>query len=90
MILPNSRYSNSTVATVEKDGSHVPVIVPSAAVAYSFQYISHAVTLGERVESIAFQYYTDASLWYRIAQANHEILWWDNLAPATIIRVPLI
>ena len=94
MILPNSRYANSTIAAVETSSTFgdtdVSVIVPSAALAYNFQYVSHQVALGERIDSIAFQYYTDATLWYYIAYANPEIMWWDNLTPGLVIRVPLI
>ena len=66
------------------------MIVPSAAVAYSFRYVSHRWCSGERIDSIAYQYYTDATLWWRIAQANPEILCWDDLTPGTVIRVPVI
>lgn len=94
MILPNSRYANSTIATVQATstfgGGNVSVIVPSTALAYNFQYVSHQVMLGERIDSIAFQYYTDPTLWYYIAYANPEIMWWDNLTPGAIIRVPLL
>ena len=89
-IQPNSRYSNSTVATVLKDGTSVAVIVPSAAVTYSFQYVSHQVAIGERIDTLAYQYYSDATLWWRIAQANPEIMWWDDLTPGTVIRIPQI
>ena len=93
-VLPNSRYANSTIATVqataEFGGGDVAAIVPSAAVAYSFQYVSHQVMTGDRADSLAYQYYTDPSQWFRIAQANPEILWWDDLTPGTVIRIPVI
>lgn len=90
MIHPASRYSDSTIATVTKGSSQVAVIVPSAQSAYSFTFVSHVVAIGERVETIAYQYYHDASLWWRIADANPEILWWDNLAAGTVLRIPAI
>lgn len=90
MISAASRYADSTVVTLVKDGNDVAVIVPSAQVSYSFTFIHHVVALGERIESVAYQYYTDPSLWWRIADANPEILWWDDLAPGTVLRVPSI
>lgn len=90
MILPNSRYANSSLATVDKDGTDVAVIVPSTAGSYSFSYILHQVVQHERIDTIAYQYYTDATLWWRIAQANPEILFWDNLTPGIVIRIPSI
>jgi hypothetical protein len=90
MILPNSRYADSSVATVDKDGANVSVIVPSAAKSYSFAYANHQVAVGERIDSIAYQYYTDSTLWWRIADANPEIMFWDDVPVGTIIRVPTI
>jgi hypothetical protein len=90
MILPNSRYANSTVATVDKDGSDVAVIVPSAQRSYSFGFANHQVRVGERIDSIAYQYFTDATMWWKIADANPEILFWDNLTVGMIIRVPTL
>jgi len=90
MISAASRYADSTVATLVKDGQDVAVIVPSAQVAYSFSFTHHTVVTGDRADSIAYQYYTDPTLWWRIADANPEILWWDDLAPGTVLRIPSI
>jgi phage tail protein X len=90
VILSTSRYADSTIATVVKGGNDVAVIVPGQQKAYSFTYVNHTVALGERIDSIAYQYYTDATLWWRIADANPEILLWDNLSAGTVIRIPQI
>ena len=90
MILPNSRYADSTVATVDRNGSDISVIVPSAQKTYSFTHVNHQVKAGERVDSLAYQYYTDATLWWRIADANPEIMFWDDLTSGTVIRIPSI
>jgi len=86
MISAASRYADSTIATLVKDGQDVAVIVPSAQVSYSFTFIHHTA----RADSIAYQYYTDPTLWWRIADANPEILWWDDLTPGTVLRIPSI
>lgn len=88
MILPNSRYANSTVTTVVKEGVSVAVIVPSPAATYSFTYVNYQVAVGDRIDTLAFQFYADPSQWWRIAQANPEILFWDNLTVGTVIRIP--
>lgn len=94
MILPNSRYANSTVVTLEAPanfgGGDIAVIVPSAATAYSFSYVTYQVKIGDRIDALSYQFYTDATLWWRIAQANPEILFWDDLTPGTVIRIPQI
>jgi nucleoid-associated protein YgaU len=90
MIFANSRYANSTVAAVDKGGSDVAVIVPSAQKPFSFAYVNHQVITGERIENIAYQYYTDAESWWRIADANPEILFWDDITPGIVLRIPSI
>lgn len=90
MISANSRYANSTVVTVEKDGGNVGAIVPSAALSYSFQYVSHLVIQGDRIDALSSQFYGDPTLWWKIAQANPEIMYWDNLVVGTILRVPQV
>jgi hypothetical protein len=90
MIIPNSRYSDSKVVTVMKGGTDVAAIVPSPQKAYSFTYVNHQVAVGERIDTIAYTYYTDATLWWRIADANPEVLFWDDLTPGMVIRVPQI
>lgn len=90
MILPNSRYTDSAVATVSKGSANVAVIVPSAQKSYSFGYANHQVAVGERIDTIAYQYYTDATMWWKIADANPEIMVWDDIPVGTIIRIPLL
>lgn len=87
-VLPNSRYANSTVTAASRNGTDIAVIVPSQQIAYSFTFVYHQVVTGDRAETLAYQYYTDPTLWWRIADANPEVLFWDDLTPGTIIRVP--
>lgn len=88
MIVPNSRYANSNITTVMKDGADVAVIVPSAASTYSFAFVNYQVAVGDRIDTLAFRFYGDATQWWRIAQANPEIMFWDNIAVGSIVRVP--
>lgn len=90
MISADSRYADSTLATLDKGGADVAVIVPSAQVSYSFTFIHHVVMVGERIETIAYQYYSDPGLWWHIADANPEIMWFDNLTPGTTLRIPSV
>ena len=89
-IIAGSRYADSKVATVVKDGKDVAVIVPSMQQPFSFKYVSHQVTEGERVDNIAYQYYTDPTMWFRIADANPDVLFWDDLAPGLVLRIPVV
>lgn len=87
-ISANSRYANSTVVTVTQNGQDRNVIVPSAQRALSFNYISHLMSANDRIDSLAFQYYNDATRWWQIADANPEILDFSNVPIGTILRVP--
>jgi phage tail protein X len=87
-ISANSRYANSLVVAIVKDGSDVSVVTPSPAVAYSFTYISYMLTQYDRLDNLASTYYGDPTQWWRIAQANPEVMDWSTTTPGTIIRIP--
>lgn len=89
-IIAGSRYADSKITTVVKDGQDAAVIVPSMQQPFSFKYVSHQVAEGERADSIAYQYYADPTMWFRIADANPGILFWDDLAPGIVLRIPVV
>jgi hypothetical protein len=95
LIAADSRYADSTVVTLTSpptpllDGfTSVNVIVPSAAQAYSFNYTTYMWTANDRIDILAYNCFQDATQWWRIANANPEILQWFSLTPGTIIRIP--
>lgn len=89
MISNNSRYVNSTlVTTTNLDGQSAIVITPSEAVAFTFTYSYYVVTGADRIDVIANAYYGDPTLWWRIADANPEIMKWDQVPSGTVIRIP--
>lgn len=94
MINSNSRYANSQVLLIDDPDEPTArvVIVPSQAKPYQFQFLFHIVTGVEnnRVDLIAANYYGDSQLWWKIADANPEILNWGNLETGTVIRIPKI
>lgn len=91
MIAPNSRYAVSSIVNVTKpNGKVVSVITPSDAISYTFTFINHIVTGEDRIDNLADAYYGDATLWWRIADGNPEILKWDSLTAGTLIRIPNI
>ena len=64
--------------------------------ATSGEYFEHVTGPGERWDTIAFQYYNDASLSHMLVNANQN-LFIDPLAPIpsilpsrTILRIPVI
>lgn len=91
-VLAGSRYANSSVVTVVAPdtfgGGDISVIVPGMGQPYTFQYTSYQVIAGDRIDNIAFQHLGNAALWWAIANVNPEVLWWDDLTPGTILRIP--
>lgn len=87
-ISPDSRYNNSIVQTIDApDGPRREMRIPfpiSRQVSYTF----YRVGAGDRVDTIADDFYGDARLWWIIADANPEILDWLDLQVGNIIRVP--
>lgn len=90
MIGPNSRYADSLLVTEQKsDGSDVIVITPSDAVAYTFNYSLYIVNVADRIDTLANAFLGDATKWWKLADANPEIMNWSALAPGTVIRIPV-
>ena len=88
MISATSRYANSQVVTVTQDGLPRQVITPSQQMAYSFNYISYQVRGSDRLDLLAWQFYGDPTVWWKIADANPEIISWLTIPAGTVIRVP--
>lgn len=88
MISASSRYSNSKVVTLTKNSKSVSVVVPSASQSYTFNYVFHTVAKHDRIDSIANAFYNDSTQWWRIGDANPEIMDWTVLTPGQIIRIP--
>jgi nucleoid-associated protein YgaU len=72
-LTPDSRYlSLSTFFAPDATGAEHPTIamrlvgVPAAGASGVF----HTVTAGDTLETLAFAYFGDSSLWWRIADAN--------------------
>lgn len=89
MITANSRYVNSNLVTVPgPNGTDVVVITPGDPTSYTFAYTFYITNGSDRIDNISNAYYGDPTLWWRIGDANPQIMNWLGLDPATIIRVP--
>lgn len=90
MITPNSRYASADVVTVtDRRGAHQSVEVSSPSIR-SFEFTYYVIKGDDRIDTIADSHIGSAIEWWRIADANPEILDWHNLTPGTIIRIPLV
>jgi nucleoid-associated protein YgaU len=88
-IATNSRYANSQVVVAnDLDGNDIQAIVPSVQAAYTFTATLYQVAANDTLPNLANTYYGDPTLWWVIADANPEVLLWDNLTIASFIRIP--
>lgn len=88
MILNGSRYMGQPVLTVPtaSAGNNVAVFGPAPTGIGGFTY--YTVVQGDRLDVIAAKVYGLANYWWRLADANPEIFYPDNLVVGSIIRIP--
>jgi hypothetical protein len=91
MISSNSRYVHTklVVAPNLQGTNDVQVMTPSLAIAYSFRCTNYFWQQFDNLPDLAYNVYSDPSLWWVIADANPEILLWDVVPIGTIIRLPV-
>ena len=84
-----NRYSNATILTTEfinrpyYKGRYYPNIPLSESDVYVI------TTVGDRLDSLAYSYYNDATLWWVISMANNNITKGALYpAPGTQLRIP--
>lgn len=88
MLLPGSRYEKARAFADEADfpGLRPREIAPAAGV------IEHVLGAGDRLDLLARHYYNDERLWWRILDANPQLLHAADLQTTglegTAIRIP--
>ena len=83
----DSRYSNNpTKKTPDGRIVYRPKIYPTIPLSDDDLYV--ATETGDRLDSLAYQFYEDASLWWIIASANniHNAVF--GFEDGTILRIP--
>jgi nucleoid-associated protein YgaU len=91
MIRPGSRYQAcDVVAPTDVSGLQAQVVaLRSPTRPGPGSGIEHLVVAGERLDQIAFLYYGDPTAWWRITDANPEVLHpLDLLRPGRRIAIP--
>lgn len=89
MISSTSRYTSAIIDTaVGPDGNTRQEMRAAFPKSRRISYTNYRVTDADRIDSIAYEFYGNAQLWWLIAEANPEILDWMDLEPGEVIRVP--
>lgn len=85
----DSRYTTASIVTAvgpdEETRQEMRVAFPASRL---ITYTYYRTLDGERVDTIANDFYGRGDLWWKIADANPEILDWLDVEPGTILRVP--
>jgi hypothetical protein len=82
------RYENSIILKTQEDKPYFKSkFYPNIPLSEDDYYI--ITTVGDRLDSIAYSYYRDATLWWVIAVANNNITKGALYpAPGTQLRIP--
>lgn len=88
MISSRSRYANSIVSVVNSDRGDLLTILPADPSPKIFNFTYVLVTDGDRIDLMAHRIYGDDTLWWKIADANPEIMDWTTLPVGTVLRIP--
>jgi len=91
-IYKGSRYESSIVDFISTDaeGDSYPVVFYEFSDIGLLSFTEHYYVKGERLDQIAFQYYSKPSLWWYILEYNPEITDVFNIEPGTVIRIPSV
>lgn len=85
-----SRYSANTVTPIidSKGNTRSTIIILAPTTPSVYNISTYTWSTGDQIDYLAFSAYGDETQWWRIADTNPEILFWNNIAPGTQIRVP--
>jgi hypothetical protein len=92
MIYQNSRYYNQLIdyISLAENSDELPIVF------YAFDdpgvttWQEHIYTQGERLDQIAFKYYTRCDYWWIIPEYNPEVEDFSNIPAGTILRIPRV
>ena len=92
MIYQNSRYYTQLIDYVSfiQDGKANPIVFYEFDIPGKLSWWEHVYTQDERLEQIAYQYYSRSDYWWLIPEYNPEITDYTNIVPGTVLRIPRV
>jgi nucleoid-associated protein YgaU len=89
MIFAESRYETASVLPIaDNAGVYHATVIPTRVVLPADDYTVHRVADGDRLDALAFIAYGDAEFWWKIADANPEVWFPDDITPGMLLRIP--
>lgn len=91
MITPFSRYVNNVVTPqVTASGAVKSTIIVEPPTSNQTLGVStYTWQVDDQIEYLSASAYGDETQWWRIANANPEVLFWNSLTPGQQVRVPI-
>lgn len=86
-IYQGSRYERSPVVTIHSDRGWRPAVLREVPVPTS-SYIEVVAREFETIEQLAARTLGDPEQWWRIADANPDLLYPDRIPAGTVVRIP--
>ena len=86
MLLPKSRYRQSAPFAPSTDGADPFPGLRPRPVGPATGVIEHVLREGDRLDLLARHYYNDERLWWRILDANPQIVFGADLMPVEEMR----
>jgi hypothetical protein len=84
-----SRYADNTVLNlVDSERVSRPTIIITPPGEQRINFSTYTWQVGDQIDYLAYSAYKDEQSWWIIANANPEILFWDNITAGTTVRVP--
>ena len=89
-ISAGSRYANNKIVSVPMGNKSRPTIVIEPPGEQRIQFSTYTWQDGDQIEYLSWSAYGDEEAWWIIADANPEIMFWNDLPRGTEVRVPSV
>ena len=89
MVFKGSRYSQTPVITPENAAGTTPRVLGQRMIPPAAGVLDYTVVEGERLDQLAFRFYSEPQKYWLILDANPSILTpFDLLQPGSTIKIP--
>lgn len=89
MIYEGSRYEHSDVQRLTApNGTPRQTVLAETPQSTPLTFSYYTVTTGDRIDILAERFFGDAELWWVIADANPQHMFFDYLPDGAVLRIP--
>jgi nucleoid-associated protein YgaU len=89
MIFKGSRYSGTPVISPARIDGSTPQVLAQRVIPPAPGVVSYTVVEGERLDQLAYRYYSEAQKYWLLLDANPDVLDpFELLQPGRVIQIP--